>query len=121
MGVNRYIVVGESDEAALALGRQAWPIFYENFIKLWRKHGTQPVNAKLPPTFDELLATGHAVAGSAETIRDQLSQQLEEGNLNYLIGSFMFGNMPHADAVASIKRFAADVMPALREIRAVAA
>ena len=38
-----------------------------------------------------------------------------------LIGSFMFGNMPHADAVASIKRFAADVMPALREIETVAA
>jgi alkanesulfonate monooxygenase SsuD/methylene tetrahydromethanopterin reductase-like flavin-dependent oxidoreductase (luciferase family) len=121
MGVNRYVVVGETDEHALQIGRKAWPTFYENFIKLWRKHGTQPVNAKLPPTFDELLATGHAVAGSAETIRDQLSQQLEEGNLNYLIGSFMFGNMPHADAVASIKRFAADVMPALREIRAVAA
>ena len=62
MGVNRYIVVGETDEHALQIGRKAWPTFYENFIKLWRKHGTQPVNAKLPPTFDELLGTGHAVA-----------------------------------------------------------
>jgi alkanesulfonate monooxygenase SsuD/methylene tetrahydromethanopterin reductase-like flavin-dependent oxidoreductase (luciferase family) len=121
VGVNRYIVVGETDEHALQIGRKAWPIFYENFIKLWRKHGTQPVNAKLPPTFDELLATGHAVAGSPETVRDQLTQQLEEGNLNYLIGSFMFGDMPHADAVASIKRFAARVMPALSEIETVAA
>lgn len=121
MGVNRYVVVGDTDEHALDIGRKAWPTFYDNFIKLWRKHGTQPVNAKLPPTFDELLATGHAVAGSAETVRDQLTQQLEEGNLNYLIGSFMFGNMPHADAVASVKRFAAGVMPALREIETVAA
>lgn len=120
MGVNRYIVVGETDEHARQIGRKAWPTFYENFIKLWRKHGTQPVNAKLPPTFDELLATGHAVAGSAETARDQLAQQIEEGNLNYLIGSFMFGSMPHVDAVASIQRFAADVMPALREIETVA-
>lgn len=121
MGVNRYIIVGETDEHALQIGRKAWPTFYENFIKLWRKHGTQPVNAKLPPSFDDLLTTGHAVAGSAETVRDLLTEQLEEGNLNYLIGSFMFGSMPHADAVASIKRFAADVMPALREIEPVAA
>ena len=120
IGVNRYIIVGETDEHALQVGRNAWPAFYENFIKLWRKHDAQPVNAKLPPTFDELLATGHAVAGSAETVRDQLGQQLEEGNLNYLIGSFMFGNMLHDDAVASIKRFAADVMPVLREIETVA-
>ncbi len=121
VGVNRYIIVGDTDEQALEIGRNAWPTFYDNFIKLWRKHGTQPVNAKLPPGFDELLGTGHAVAGSAATVRDQLSRQLEEGNLNYLIGSFMFGSMPHADAVASIKRFASDVMPALREIETVAA
>jgi alkanesulfonate monooxygenase SsuD/methylene tetrahydromethanopterin reductase-like flavin-dependent oxidoreductase (luciferase family) len=121
IGVNRYIVVGESDEAALALGRQAWPIFYENFIKLWRKHGTEPTNAKLPPSFDDLVATGHAVAGSADTVRTQLAHQLEEGNLNYLIGSFVFGGMPHADAVASIHRFAAEVMPALGEIESATA
>jgi alkanesulfonate monooxygenase SsuD/methylene tetrahydromethanopterin reductase-like flavin-dependent oxidoreductase (luciferase family) len=121
IGVNRYIIVGESDEQALEIGRNAWPTFYANFIKLWRKRGTEPVNAKLPPTFDELLATGHAVAGSAETVRDQLGKQLEEGNLNYLIGSFMFGNMLHSDAVTSIRRFAADVMPALAEIETVAA
>jgi alkanesulfonate monooxygenase SsuD/methylene tetrahydromethanopterin reductase-like flavin-dependent oxidoreductase (luciferase family) len=121
MGVNRYVIVAETDKAALEIGRKAWPTFYENFIKLWRKHGTEPVNAKLPLSFDELLATGHAVAGSADSVRAHLTQQLEEGNLNYLIGSFMFGNMPHADAVGSIKRFAADVMPALREIETVAA
>lgn len=121
IGVNRYIVVGETDAEGLAIGRRAWPTFYENFIKLWRKHGTEPVNAKLPPSFDELLATGHAVAGAASTVREQLAHQLEEGNLNYLIGSFVFGSMPHTEAVASIERFAADVMPALREIDAVAA
>lgn len=121
MGVNRYIIVGETDEHALQIGRKAWPTFYDNFFKLWRKHGTQPVNAKLPPDFDDLLSTGHAVAGSPETVREQLAHQLEEGKLNYLIGSFMFGSMPHAEVVASIQRFATSVMPALRHIESVAA
>jgi hypothetical protein len=33
----------------------------------------------------------------------------------------MFGNMPQADAVASVQRFVTDVMPALRERQRVAA
>ncbi|MNV74314.1 hypothetical protein D3C71_1675220 [compost metagenome] len=91
-------------------------MFYANFIKLWNKHGTQPVNAKLPPGFDELLASGHAVAGSATTVAAQLRQQMEEGGINYLIGSFVFGNMPHAVAMRSVQLFAAEVMPALSEV-----
>lgn len=121
IGVNRYIVVADSDEEALQIGRQAWPVFYANFIKLWNKHGTQPVNAKLPPDFDQLLASGHAVAGSAATVATQLHQQLEEGGLNYLIGSFVFGDMPHAAAAHSVQLFASDVMPVLRDIESVAA
>lgn len=121
MGANRIIVVGSTDEHALEIGRKAWPTFYDNFIKLWRKHGTQPVNARVPPSFDEMLASGQGVAGCPETVSGQLRRQLQDGNLNYLCGSFMFGNMPHADAVASVERFASDVMPALHQIEPVAA
>ncbi len=115
MGVNRYIIVAETDDEAVQLGRNAWPVFYENFYKLWRKHGTQPVNAKLPPDFDAVLAMGHAVAGSPETVTRLLASQVGEGGLNYLIGSFMFGNLAHQDAVSSIERFAGQVMPALKD------
>lgn len=121
IGVNRYIVVGETDREAHEIGRKAWPAFYESFIKLWRKHGTEPVNAKLPPTFDPLVEAGQAIAGSARTVADALSEQVSSGGLNYVIGSFMFGNMHHEDAAASIRRFAADVMPAVQDAEAVAA
>jgi len=121
MGVNRYVVMASTDDEAMDIGRKAWPTFYENFIKLWRKHGTQPVNAKLPPDFDELVASGHAVAGSSRHIIEQLGQQLETGGLNYLISSFMFGNMPHGAAVESISAFVSEVMPALSAIDHVAA
>jgi alkanesulfonate monooxygenase SsuD/methylene tetrahydromethanopterin reductase-like flavin-dependent oxidoreductase (luciferase family) len=121
IGVNRYIIVGETDREAHELGRKSWPSFYDNFIKLWRKHGTQPVNAKLPPSFDQLVETGHAIAGSARTATQILSEQVALGGLNYVIGSFMFGTMPHAEAAASIRRFAEHVMPAVEAGEAVAA
>jgi len=116
IGVNRYIVVAETDEQALDLGRNAWPVFYDNFIKLWRKHGTEPVNAKLPPDFDALLASGHAVAGSPATVTAKLSRQIEEGGINYLIGSFMFGNFPHTEVVKSVRLFVDEVMPVLSRL-----
>ena len=121
IGINRYIIVGATDREAHDVGRKAWPTFYESFIKLWRKHGTEPVNAKLPASFDQLVEAGHAIAGSAKTVAQALSDQLSRGALNYLIGSFMFGNMPHEDAMDSVLRFAEDVAPAIRQAEAVLA
>ena len=119
IGINRYIIVGGTDREAHELGQRAWPTFYESFIKLWRKHGTEPVNAKLPPSFDQLVDSGQAIVGSAKTVAQTLSDQASRGGLNYVIGSFMFGSMLHADATASIIRFAEEVAPALQETEAV--
>src|ERR1700730_8169368 len=113
IGVNRYIIVGGTDREAHDIGRKAWPTFYENFIKLWRKHGTEPVNAKLPPSFDQLVESGHAIAGSARTVTQILSDQVSRGGLNYVIGSFMLGSSPHREATASVRSFADEVMPAV--------
>jgi alkanesulfonate monooxygenase SsuD/methylene tetrahydromethanopterin reductase-like flavin-dependent oxidoreductase (luciferase family) len=121
IGINRFIVVAESDAEALEIGRNAWPTFYENFIMLWRKHGTQPVNVKLPPNFDQVLEAGQAVAGSPSKVAAQLSQQVEDGAVNYLIGTFIFGDMPHAAALNSVSLFASEVMPAISEINHVMA
>jgi alkanesulfonate monooxygenase SsuD/methylene tetrahydromethanopterin reductase-like flavin-dependent oxidoreductase (luciferase family) len=106
IGVNRYIIVGGSDREA---------------HDIWRKPGTEPVNAKLPPSFDQLAESGHAIAGSARTVAQGLSDQVSAGGVNYVIGSFMFGTMSHVEAVASIRRFAEDVMPAVKAGEVVAA
>lgn len=121
IGVNRYILLADTDREALELGRAAWPVFYRNFMKLWHKHGTQPVNAKLPPDFDTLLASEQAIAGSPTTVRDKLARQVSEGGLNYLIGNFTFGGLAGADVEASVRLFAAEVMPALRALAPVPA
>ena len=115
IGVNRYIVVADSEREAMEIGARAWSVFYPNFIKLWKKHGTEPVNAKLPPTFEPLVESGLAIVGTPETVRDRLMEQATDGAFNYLIGSFVFGNMSFEEATSSIGLFAEHVMPALRE------
>ena len=61
-----------------------------------------------------MLATGQGVAGSPQTVADALGRQARDGRLNYLVGQFMFGDLPHEAALRSVGLFASDVMPALR-------
>ena len=119
IGINRYVIVAETDAAALKIGRAAWPRFYNSFIKLWRKHGTMPVNAVLPEEFDQLLVSGNAIVGSPTTVVDGLRMQLDDGDLNYFIASFVFGDIPKPHVFESVRLFATEVMPAFRTSGAV--
>jgi len=47
IGVNRYVVVAETDAEAIEIGTRAWSVFHPNFMKLWKRHGTEPVT---PPS-----------------------------------------------------------------------
>ena len=114
IGVSRFVVVADTDAQALALAERAWPRFYDNFYKLWRKHGTEPARLKLATDFAGMLATGQGVAGSPQTVIDALGKQARDGRLNYLVGQFMFGDLPHEAALRSVGLFASEVMPALR-------
>lgn len=114
IGVSRFVVVADTDAQALAIAERAWPRFYDSFYKLWRQHGTEPARLKLATSFAGMLATGQAVAGSPATVVDALGQQARDGRLNYLVGQFMFGDLPHDDALRSVSLFAGTAMPALR-------
>lgn len=114
VGVWRIVVVAQTDAAALAIGQQAWPRFHDSFYKLWRRHGTEPARLKLAPDFAGMVASGHAVAGSPQTVAQALSRQARDGRLNYLVGQFMFGDLPHEAALHSVSLFAQEVMPAVR-------
>jgi alkanesulfonate monooxygenase SsuD/methylene tetrahydromethanopterin reductase-like flavin-dependent oxidoreductase (luciferase family) len=112
-GIVRFIVVAETDEAALALAEAAYPRWYESFNALYRKHGRGPVHGERPTTFAGVIANGTGIAGSPETVWRTLDAQARQTDSNYLAGQFTFGDMKHADAVRSIELFARDVMPRL--------
>lgn len=111
IGVSRYVVVAETDSKAIDIANKAWPKFYDSFYKLWRRRGTEPQRLKLKPLYEQMMENGDAIAGSPETVAQALSEQARSARLNYLVGHFMFGDMPHADATQSVKLFASQVMP----------
>jgi alkanesulfonate monooxygenase SsuD/methylene tetrahydromethanopterin reductase-like flavin-dependent oxidoreductase (luciferase family) len=115
VGIWRFVVVGKTDEEARAIASKAWPRFHESFYKLWRKRGTEPQRVKLAPGYDEVMVAGNGIAGSPKTVADALIRQARDGKLNYLVNHFMFGDMPHEQAMESVKLFASDVMPAVED------
>jgi alkanesulfonate monooxygenase SsuD/methylene tetrahydromethanopterin reductase-like flavin-dependent oxidoreductase (luciferase family) len=112
MGLGRFIVVADTDAAALAIARRAYPKWHESFTHLRRKHNRANAHPR-PPTFDELTVVGQGVAGAPDTVAAFLRAQVESTGTNYIVGQFAFGDVSLAEALQSIELFARHVMPAL--------
>lgn len=122
VGITREIVVAETDEEALRIARPAHDHIYANQTYLRRQHaegraGNLATIAVAPTTragdLDDAIREGSTIAGSPTTVRAAIERQVEELGLNYLIGYFMFGTMPLADALRSLALFTSEVKPHL--------
>ena len=116
IGVSRHIVVADTDEAALAIARRAYPRWRSSFRWLFARHGTEPrVIGIYPPTFDELIALNNGVAGSPDTVRRYIKAEIAANNCNYFVPQMVFGDMTLPEALRSTELFAAEIMPAFAD------
>jgi len=115
MGAARFVVVADTDEAALAIARRAYPMWYRSFNHLFWKHNTTPgALGERPPTFDGHIAKGTGIAGSAATVASVLAREIADTGVNYLVCQFAFGDLTLRELLRSVDLFAAHVMPACR-------
>jgi hypothetical protein len=49
--------------------------------------------------------------GSSEEVVQRIQHLVDQVGLTYYIGWFNFGGLPHAEVMASMERFASEVMP----------
>jgi len=117
IGMNRHVVVADSDAEATAIARRAYRRWHTNFFCLFNKHGTRPPFALYPETFDELEQMGLGVAGSPDKVRDSLLAQAAAAGTNYLVCRLAFGDLTLAESLRSLELYARAVMPALVAIR----
>jgi alkanesulfonate monooxygenase SsuD/methylene tetrahydromethanopterin reductase-like flavin-dependent oxidoreductase (luciferase family) len=118
LGLGRFIVVAETDAAALALARRAYKRWHASFHHLWHVHGVTPTRGERAPVFDEIMNGGRGIAGSPQSVAAALRTQLAESGANYCVGQFAFGEMTTDEALGSIDLFIRYVMPAVREAAA---
>ena len=107
------IFVGETDAEAERIAGSAFASWYKSMTHLWRANNAMP-RETLPDSFATALNRGVYIAGSAATVRDKLKAILDESGLSRLLLQCNMGDMPHAEALASIERFRARVMPNLQ-------
>jgi alkanesulfonate monooxygenase SsuD/methylene tetrahydromethanopterin reductase-like flavin-dependent oxidoreductase (luciferase family) len=112
MGICRFVVVGDTDQQAMALAVRAYPIWHESFFELFRRFDQKPQQA-WPNDFGVMQESGLAVAGSPATVARMLGDQLAQTGANYLVSQLVFGDMTVEESAKSIGLFASEVMPTL--------
>ncbi|HKS88216.1 MAG TPA: LLM class flavin-dependent oxidoreductase, partial [Stellaceae bacterium] len=113
MGINRHVVIAETEAAARDTARRAYPSWRHNMERLWAKYAVPfPLAGSLPQEWDALQAHGHAIAGTPAQVRDYVKEAVEASSATYFVCDFAFGHMPPADALRSTDLFAREVMPA---------
>jgi alkanesulfonate monooxygenase SsuD/methylene tetrahydromethanopterin reductase-like flavin-dependent oxidoreductase (luciferase family) len=114
MGMNRHMVIAETDREAMEIGRRAYRRWFANFSSLWRRRKvTLPKNIAYSEEFDGIVKSGQAIAGSPQTVREAIARQVEQSGVNYLLARFAFGDLSLQESLQSAELFAQAVMPGL--------
>jgi len=63
--------------------------------------------------WDGLISTGYMIAGSPDTVTQQIQDQMKQIGADHFMGMFHIGNLPHDKVVSSLNLFHREVMPRL--------
>jgi alkanesulfonate monooxygenase SsuD/methylene tetrahydromethanopterin reductase-like flavin-dependent oxidoreductase (luciferase family) len=114
IGVNRHVVIADTDAEAVKIARPAHEKYYDSLTKLWRENQTGPtIVAASVHGIEENIKTGAAIVGSPATVLEAMRHQIKEIGLNYMTCGFFFGDMKLKDALRSMELFTKEVMPKL--------
>jgi alkanesulfonate monooxygenase SsuD/methylene tetrahydromethanopterin reductase-like flavin-dependent oxidoreductase (luciferase family) len=113
LGVSRHIVVAATDAEARATARRAYKLWLQRLMHLWVKHGTKPQSLAFPDDFDQAQEAGLGVAGSPETVRQWVEQEVQRTGVNYLVCRMAFGDMPYEASLQSTQLFGRHVLAKL--------
>ena len=113
IGISRHVVVADTDAEAMRIARRAYPRWRESFRWLFARHGAEPrVIGIYPPDFDGLQELDNGIAGSPETVRRFIEEEMAASQLNYFAPWLAFGDLTLAETLRSVELFSKEVMPA---------
>ena len=118
IGVNRHVVVAETDRAALRIAEPAYDSWYASLTKLWRENHVQgpAIAHDTVSKLDDAMKGGSFIVGSPATVRAEIERQAEAIGVNYFVCGMYFGTMAHGDAMQSLALFADEVMPHFSQV-----
>ena len=111
-GQTRHIYIAPTDAEAVKEAREAWTAWFSNINYLWNVFNSD--NLDRMRDFDSLHSQEKIIAGSPQTVKEQVWRAINESGINYFISIFAWGNIPHEKALRSMKYFVDEVMPGPR-------
>jgi alkanesulfonate monooxygenase SsuD/methylene tetrahydromethanopterin reductase-like flavin-dependent oxidoreductase (luciferase family) len=125
----REIVIAESDAAARAAGQRAMQSFWHLFAQHALAPPAPPSDERLAEytrhfrylgerTHAALEADGIIITGAPDTVARRLREACATIRPDVLLGVFSFGGLSHAEVCRSLRLFAREVVPALRDVPA---
>ena len=116
LGVNRHIIVAETEEAALDVARRGYPAWRRHMGLLWHEYSVPfPLETALPEDFGILQKHGDAIAGTPAMVRDYIAREIQTTGINYYVCDFAFGTISHDEAMRSVELFTREVMPSFAD------
>ena len=106
------VVVAPNDKQAETAARQAFASWEEHITYLERRAGVASRAER--GDYEHHRGNGSLLVGSPDRVAEEMGTTVEATGVNYLLCSFAFGNLPHADTMQSMQLFAEHVMPRVR-------
>jgi alkanesulfonate monooxygenase SsuD/methylene tetrahydromethanopterin reductase-like flavin-dependent oxidoreductase (luciferase family) len=123
IGLMREIFVAESDRQARIDGEFHWKNFWERRggARTYGAHGSTGLSTILDGSrrqelmdMEHSIAEGSFICGSPETVVGQIKKIANEVGADTFLGEFTFGELTQKQSLNSLRLFAEQVMPELR-------
>lgn len=112
LGVNRHIVLANTEAEALRVAERAFTRFRESFDHLWNIRGIPVPPIYTATSYREWHEQGGAFAGTPEGARQFIAEQIDVAGINYMTMDVAFGGITFEEASRTAALFTAEVMPA---------
>jgi alkanesulfonate monooxygenase SsuD/methylene tetrahydromethanopterin reductase-like flavin-dependent oxidoreductase (luciferase family) len=119
VGATRQVIVDRDGDRARRRGIDAWRTFTAHINHhFWRTGEKAPRDPSFGGDAAAAMAANALVVGSPAQVAESYLELAEVGGVDYLLGSFFWGDLDAAEAMASFELFVTEVIPAVE--RAVA-
>jgi alkanesulfonate monooxygenase SsuD/methylene tetrahydromethanopterin reductase-like flavin-dependent oxidoreductase (luciferase family) len=118
-GGSMHLFLAETDAQAVERARVAYQVYGANFDKPVpagaapqpRPAGPRTIFNPGVADFDTVRQWDRLIVGSPQTVREYIERYVADSTCSYLVGSFQWGDLTHAEASHSLDLFATEVMP----------
>jgi alkanesulfonate monooxygenase SsuD/methylene tetrahydromethanopterin reductase-like flavin-dependent oxidoreductase (luciferase family) len=112
VGATRHVVVEGDGQRAKRRAVEAWRTYTEHINHhFWRTGERAPRDPSFGGDASAAMAVDALVAGSPAQIAESYIELAEVGKVNYLLGSFFWGDLTAPEALASFELFVTEVIP----------